>query len=172
LTEGALNSYSIAIFESHHASVMCLIGDRRPDGSFFERRSSRVPLPAGITVAIIVTASRGPKNQDRINGRRAVGHLGKTAYYDIQDDLGRLDKVGQDKAERLRDLEGGRLDALQVGLAPSIRNGDPRAIGVAVRLMERRAKLFGRDAPTQLSGPDGGPLIMKQVIHQQLRDDE
>jgi hypothetical protein len=95
----------------------------------------------------------------------------KTAYYDIQDELGRLDKVRQDKAERLRDLEGRRLDQLTVALAPGIRNGEPRAILAAVRLMERRAKLFGLDAPTQLSGPDGGPLIMKQVVHQQLRDD-
>jgi hypothetical protein len=80
--------------------------------------------------------------------------------------------VREDRAERLRDLEGRRLDALQVGLVPGIRNGDPRAIGAAVRLMERRARLFGLDAPTEFSGPNGGPLqVMKQMIHQHLPDD-
>jgi hypothetical protein len=88
----------------------------------------------------------------------------KTAYYDVQDELGRLDKVRQDKVERLRDLEGRRLDGLQVALAPGIRNGDPRAINAAVRVMERRAGLFGLDAPTTFAGPDGGPVVMKQVI--------
>jgi hypothetical protein len=62
---------------------------------------------------------------------------------------------------------------LHVALVPGIRNGDPRAIGAAVRLMERRARLFGLDAPTEFSGPNGGPLqLMKQVIHQHLPDDE
>jgi len=46
----------------------------------------------------------------------------KTAYYDVQDELGRLDKVSKEKAERLRDLEERRLDALQVALASGIRN--------------------------------------------------
>jgi len=95
----------------------------------------------------------------------------KTAYYDVQDELGRLDKVREDKAERLRELEGGRLDALQVALAPGIRNGDPRAIATAVRLMERRAKLFGLDAPTEISGPNGSPLpVITTVVHQLVPD--
>src|SRR5262245_36652802 len=107
---------------------------------------------------------------------RAIGQqLGISeyaAYYDIQDELGRLDQVCQKKAERLRDLEGRRLDVLQLALAPGIRTGDPRAIATAVRLMERRARLFGLDAPTEFSGPNGGPLqVMKQVVHVQLPDD-
>jgi len=61
---------------------------------------------------------------------------------------------------------------LRVALASGVRNGDPRAISTAVRVMERRARLFGLDAPTELSGPNGGPLqVMKQVIHRQLPED-
>jgi transposase len=93
------------------------------------------------------------------------------AYDDVQNELGRLDAVAKKKAERMRELEAQRLDQLTVALAPSLRVGDPRAIATAVRLMERRAKLFGLDAPTELSGPGGGPIVMKQVIHQQLQDD-
>jgi hypothetical protein len=89
----------------------------------------------------------------------------KTAYYDVQDELGRLDLVVKGKAERLRDLEARRLDQLTVALAPGIRGGDPRAVLAAVRVMDRRAKLFGLDAPTKLAGPEGGPLVSKVVHH-------
>jgi hypothetical protein len=60
-----------------------------------------------------------------------------TAYQGVQEELGRLDKVAKEKAERLRDLEARRLDVLTVALAPGIRNGEPRAIVAAVRVMER-----------------------------------
>ena len=49
--------------------------------------------------------------------------------------------------ELLRDTEGERLDALQFGLWPKAMNGDSRAAEVIVKVMERRAKLFGLDAP-------------------------
>ena len=32
--------------------------------------------------------------------------------------------------------------------------------------MERRAKLFGLDAPTTLAGPDGQPMSIRIVHHQ------
>jgi hypothetical protein len=67
-------------------------------------------------------------------------------YDDVQAALGTLDAVVKQKAERLRDLEAARLDRLNRALAPGIRSGDPRAVKAAVRLMERRAKLFGLDA--------------------------
>jgi len=102
---------------------------------------------------------------------RAIGQqLGVSeyaAYHDVQDELGRLDAIVKKKAERLRELEAERLDQLTVALAPAIRTGDPRAIGAAVRLMERRAKLFGLDAPTQFSGPEGEPMsITVQHIYE------
>ncbi len=83
--------------------------------------------------------------------RRIAVQLGvneRTAYYDIQDALGSLDTVVRQTAERLRDLEAARLDRLNVALAPGIKAALPGAIMAAVRVMERRAKLFGLDAPT------------------------
>jgi DNA-binding CsgD family transcriptional regulator len=89
------------------------------------------------------------------------------AYYDVQDELGRLDLVTKKRAERLRDLEARRLDRWTQALEPGIRTGDPRAILAAVRLMERRAKLFGLDAPTrtQFTGRSGGavPIIVRWI---------
>ena len=74
-----------------------------------------------------------------------------TAYADVQDELGRLDGVNHEKAERLRDLEARRLDTLTLSLAPGIKAGDPRAVLAAVRILERRARLFGLDAAQPLT---------------------
>ena len=50
-------------------------------------------------------------------------------------------------AASLRETEGERLDALQLGLWGKAMTGDSRAAEVIVKVMERRAKLFGLDAP-------------------------
>jgi hypothetical protein len=96
-----------------------------------------------------------------------LGVSESTAYLDVQEELGRLDTVATKKAERLRDLEARRLDVLTVALAPGIRAGEPRAIVAAVRVMERRARLFGLDAPQKITGPDGAPVAIR-IVHQQL----
>jgi DNA-binding CsgD family transcriptional regulator len=93
----------------------------------------------------------------------------KTAYLDVQAELARLDAVIKGKAERLRDLEARRLDTLTVALAPGIRASDPRAVMAAVRVMERRARLFGLDAPTTITAPVGAPLPVT-IVHQQVRE--
>jgi hypothetical protein len=85
--------------------------------------------------------------------RQIAAQLGvseKAAYYDVQDELGRLDPIIHGQAERLRELEAARLDRLNVALAPGIKAGTPGAIFAAVKVMERRAKLCGLDAPTKL----------------------
>jgi hypothetical protein len=96
------------------------------------------------------------------------------AYDDVQQELGRLDRLNGEKAQRLRDLEARRLDTWTLALAPGIKVGDPRAILAAVRIMERRARLFGLDAPTKIAGPEGEAVAIR-VIHQELpnpgRDD-
>lgn len=94
----------------------------------------------------------------------------RTAFYDVQTALASLDAVNAKKAERLRDLEARRLDVLQVALTQGIRSGDPRAILAAVRILERRARLYGLDAPTEITGPGGKPLTVS-VTHQQLPPD-
>lgn len=89
------------------------------------------------------------------------------AYADVQQELGRLDTLNGEKAERLRDLEARRLDMWTLALAPGIKAGDPRAIVAAVRLMERRARLFGLDAPTKIAGPEGEAVAIR-IIHREL----
>lgn len=52
--------------------------------------------------------------------------------------------------EEFRWQELDRLDRMQVALWPRAMKGDDRAIGTIIRLMERRAKLVGIDAPTKI----------------------
>ena len=93
----------------------------------------------------------------------------KAAYYDVQDELARLDAVIKQRAERLRDLEVARLDRLTRALEVGITDGDPRAVVAAVRLMERRAKLLGLDAPTTVTATADAPLAIR-IVHQELKD--
>lgn len=54
--------------------------------------------------------------------------------------------------EEYRQLELDRLDAMQEALWPKVLDADTRAIDTALRLMDRRAKLLGLDAPTRTEG--------------------
>jgi DNA-binding CsgD family transcriptional regulator len=103
----------------------------------------------------------------QIGARLAVSE--KTAYLDVQAALATLDAVVKGKAERLRDLEARRLDQLTVALAPGIRAGDAKAVSAAVRIMERRARLYGLDAPVKITGDEHAPMPVR-IVHQQLRE--
>jgi len=52
--------------------------------------------------------------------------------------------------EEYRQLELDRLDAMQNALWPKVMDGDPRAIDTTLRLMDRRAKFLGLDAPARM----------------------
>jgi hypothetical protein len=54
--------------------------------------------------------------------------------------------------EEYRQLELDRLDVMQDALWPKVLEGDTRAIDTALRLMDRRARLLGLDAPTRTEG--------------------
>jgi hypothetical protein len=87
----------------------------------------------------------------RISGRTyaqigtTLGVSIKTAYDDVQDELGRLDAAITQFAERVRAHKGVLdwrslfLDA--IALRSRIWDGDPRAIAAARRFMELRARL-------------------------------
>lgn len=73
-----------------------------------------------------------------------------------------LRKTLQEPADEVRQLELERLDALLMGMYPQARKGNQGAVDRCLRIMERRAKLLGLDAPTkaELSGKDGAPLVL------------
>ena len=68
----------------------------------------------------------------------------------------------REPADELRELEVARLDAMLLPLWRRVQSGDEKAVDRVLRIMERRARLLGLDAPTrgELSGPDGKPLAV------------
>jgi DNA-binding CsgD family transcriptional regulator len=71
--------------------------------------------------------------------------------------LQRLIGTATESAEEVRRLELERLDAMLLAIAPQVRGGNLGAIDRALRIMERRAKMLGTDAPSKVAPttPDG-----------------
>lgn len=90
---------------------------------------------------------------------RAKGHT----YEEIADRLGyanpararlavtkALEHSFREPAKHVRELEARRLDELQAAAWPAAVAGSDKAINAVLRIMERRAKLFGLDAPSKI----------------------
>jgi hypothetical protein len=54
------------------------------------------------------------------------------------------------KIEEVRSIESNRLDKITLILWPLVEQGDIKAIETVIKLMERRAKMLGLDAPTRI----------------------
>jgi len=63
-------------------------------------------------------------------------------------------------SDELRAEEVDRLDAVLASVWPAARRGNLGAVDRVLRIMERRAKLLGLDAPEKRehSGPNGNPI--------------
>ena len=89
----------------------------------------------------------------RLNGlthREIAARLGiapSTAYKRVRHALDDVNRQNAEEAENLRTLEMLRLDELQNALWEKAVDGDDKAIGRILMIMERRAKLLGLDAP-------------------------
>ena len=73
-----------------------------------------------------------------------------------------LKKTLQDPADELRTLELERLDSMLLPMMAQAKKGNQGAVDRVLRIMERRAKLLGLDAPTkqEITGSDGGPVVI------------
>lgn len=83
----------------------------------------------------------------------ALGVDHKTALTDVRTALQRLLEQERESVDELRTIELERLDALLDALWVNATNerfrGQTRAVEMALKVMERRAKLLGLDAPTR-----------------------
>ena len=70
-----------------------------------------------------------------------------SAYTDVRRALEKAVTKLSIPLEAHRQLELDRLDAMQSALWPAVLDGNTKAIDTALRLMDRRAKLIGLDAP-------------------------
>jgi len=96
---------------------------------------------------------------------RQVGYASRGAARNAV--LAILKRREQEPADELRKMEGERLDRLQLGLWNQAANGDREAIDRLLRLMKRRADLFGLDAPAKIeqTGKDGGPMeVVRRIV--------
>ena len=74
-----------------------------------------------------------------------VGYASRSGAYKAVNSA--LQEITREPAEVLRSLELERLDALTLAVWRKARQGNVQAIDRVVKLMERRSKLTGLDAP-------------------------
>ena len=95
----------------------------------------------------------------------ALGVSTSTAQRLAVDALRLVIERGMEGADELRQLEVERLDAMLLSVWRSVRNGHLGAIDRCIKIMERRARLLGLDAPArqEWSGPGGGPIETRET---------
>jgi hypothetical protein len=66
------------------------------------------------------------------------------------------------EVQELRKLDRARCEEMYLNLQTAIRNGDPRAIEVGIRLLDHSARINGYAAPHkhEVTGKDGKPLSL------------
>lgn len=82
-------------------------------------------------------------------------------------------EIVREPAEEVLQIELARLDAMLLGCWTKAKSGDPHAIDRALRIMDRRAKYLGLDAPTRTEHggiADGAPIAI--TFSEQFTDDQ
>jgi len=82
-----------------------------------------------------------------------------------------LKRTQQEPADELRQIEIERLDRMLLAIWPQVVGGNFGAIDRALRIMERRAKLCGLDAPTRQDLTSKGEAL-KVILNVVYDDDE
>jgi hypothetical protein len=105
---------------------------------------------------------------------RGMGISKTRAYQLVMSGMVDLDEGLKDSADRLRTLELLRLDAIQCAHWPNAHI--PRHVDVILKVMERRAKLLGLDAPQRIadvtpeSKPERPALDLSKLTDGELRE--
>lgn len=76
-----------------------------------------------------------------------------------------LKKTLQEPADELRQLELARLDDMAKAIAPHVAAGNLTAIDRNLKIMERRARLIGLDAPAKTDITSGGDKIIVKITN-------
>lgn len=96
---------------------------------------------------------------------QALGLSVSTATARVRAAIVRAREQSAEGAEAMVYLEASRLDAMLAGLWPGVQAGDPVATSAAIRVSERRAKLFGLDGAVKIH-------VTGAVTVQELSDEE
>lgn len=84
------------------------------------------------------------------------------AHQLVWEELHALNAENREKAEELQRLELGRLDRYLERLEPKIRRGIAKAIEVAIKLHEKRARLLGLEQPQQVQVSGGVAFFLPE----------
>ncbi len=114
-------------------------------------------------IADKLTKLMHPKGDKRVSAR--------TAYEYVQAELLALRQQTEMDAQSIRDLELERCDILLASLHRKINKGDVGAVMAAVKIMERRSRLLGLDAPTR-SEVVGALMTITPQAAAAMSDDE
>jgi len=90
-----------------------------------------------------------PKNYDE-----------RKAFIDVDRELSKVCAENKELREQLFKLENDRLDAMQVGIWQEAAKGNEKKIDRILKIMDRRSRYWGLDAPIkgEFSGKDGGAI--------------
>jgi len=102
-----------------------------------------------------------------------LGITEQGAHAAVMRALRRLNERITEAAEEVRRLELERLDRLLLALWPQAAKGNQGAVDRVLRIMERRARLLGLDAPKGVDVTSGGaPLSEHKIILYKFADDD
>ena len=94
-----------------------------------------------------------------------MGYSEQRAHAIVTRELRRLSAARDETGETVLRLEIERLDGLWRAVWPTAKEGDLPSIETALRIMARRAKLLGLDAPKHLSVEAHAPMALQIVEH-------
>lgn len=83
-----------------------------------------------------------------------MGISAQAVHKALTNELARLDEYTTEQVSAMRALEAARLDAATLAIWPKVQDGHLGAIDRLLRIMERRSRLFGLDAPTRIAPTD------------------
>ena len=85
------------------------------------------------------------------------------AYKDVKRELDKLHKEMHEDALMVREIELQRLDEMLQPMLKKAKSGDAKAVMSVIRIMDRRAKLMGLDAPETTQNIDLSALTEEQL---------
>ena len=90
----------------------------------------------------------------------ALGVSLSAAHAYVTELLQEIRECTEEDAKEVLHMELMRLDDMQLALQPAIKAGDTQAVEKAIKIMERRSKFLGLDAPKKIAPttPEGKAL--------------
>lgn len=102
----------------------------------------------------------------------AVGCNGSYAYKVMRTELDRLIEKTALSTQQLRKLELEKLDVMETKLAPAVQKNSNIAIRTWLKVLERRSKFLGLDAPTKIEGSITGSANVQIYLPENHRGDQ